>query len=264
MPGGGAPAPPTSSRPSGERRSTWIERLPLFRPAQNSDFPDGASGHRLASRPPPIWSKRITSAPSWASVIPPSGAATNAEPSITRRSASGWCAHGRTPTKRQSSTCSARSTAVTCERRWTSAAVAPLDLEARAQRVALEHRAGVVGRVPAEDRDEAGRRPRGLIGGERDRVAAVDEPLPVRGARGVEVRHRDVERHARERGRGVHDVTAVQVALASPRGPGRRASRGRSPRRRPAARRPRGRRRRPPRRPPRRSARRAAGASGSA
>src|SRR6478735_1942385 len=39
--------------------------------------------------PPPTASKRITSAPSWASVMPPRGAATNAEPSTTRRPSSG-------------------------------------------------------------------------------------------------------------------------------------------------------------------------------
>src|SRR5687768_10003868 len=73
------------SRPRGERRSTATDRLPLFIPAQNRLCPSFVTGQRLASRPPPIGSKRITSAPSWASVIPPSGAATNAEPSTTRR-----------------------------------------------------------------------------------------------------------------------------------------------------------------------------------
>src|SRR3954452_8673759 len=39
--------------------------------------------------PPPTASKRITSAPSWARVMPPRGAATNDEPSTTRRPSSG-------------------------------------------------------------------------------------------------------------------------------------------------------------------------------
>ena len=57
--------------------------------------------------------------------------------------------------------------------------LAQLELEPRAQRVALEHRRGVVGSVPAEDRHQPGQRPRGLGGGERDRVPAVDEPALV-------------------------------------------------------------------------------------
>jgi len=43
------------------------------------------SGHLRASIPPRMGSKRMTSAPSCARVIPPSGAATKAEASITRR-----------------------------------------------------------------------------------------------------------------------------------------------------------------------------------
>src|SRR6478609_11166408 len=39
--------------------------------------------------PPPTASKRITSAPSWARVMPPRGAATKAEPSTTRRPSRG-------------------------------------------------------------------------------------------------------------------------------------------------------------------------------
>ena len=39
--------------------------------------------------PPPTWSNRMTSAPSWANVMPPDGAATNAVPSMTRSPSSG-------------------------------------------------------------------------------------------------------------------------------------------------------------------------------
>ena len=78
----------TSSWPSALRTSTASDRLPLFIPAQNRLWPSGVSGQRWKSMPPPMLSKRMTSAPSWASVIPPSGAATNADPSITRRPSS--------------------------------------------------------------------------------------------------------------------------------------------------------------------------------
>lgn len=61
-----------------------IDRFPLFRPAQNKLFPAAVTGQRLRSSPPPIGSKRMTSAPICASVMPPSGAATNADPSTTR------------------------------------------------------------------------------------------------------------------------------------------------------------------------------------
>jgi len=44
--------------------STAIERLPLFMPAQNIEAPFAATGQRAWSSPPPIGSKRITSAPS--------------------------------------------------------------------------------------------------------------------------------------------------------------------------------------------------------
>src|SRR5690606_16876168 len=65
------------------------DRLPLFIPAQNRLVPSGVHGQRWKSIPPPTLSKRITSAPSWASVIPPSGAATNADPSTTRSPSNG-------------------------------------------------------------------------------------------------------------------------------------------------------------------------------
>ena len=48
----------------------------------------GCTGQRWKSMPPPMSSKRMTSAPSWASVMPPSGAATKADPSTTRRPSS--------------------------------------------------------------------------------------------------------------------------------------------------------------------------------
>ncbi len=65
------------------------ERLPLFSPAQYRLSPLGASGHRVVSGAPPSGSILMTSAPSWASVIPPSGAATNEETSMIRRLARG-------------------------------------------------------------------------------------------------------------------------------------------------------------------------------
>src|SRR5882757_10703468 len=49
--------------------------------------PSLVMGQRSLSSPPLMSSKRITSAPSWASVMPPSGAAMNAEPSTMRRPA---------------------------------------------------------------------------------------------------------------------------------------------------------------------------------
>src|SRR5262249_60099744 len=70
-------------------KSRVTDRLPLFRPAQYRLAPDGASGHRVTSAAPPTGSTRTTSAPSWASVMPPSGAATNEEISTIRSPASG-------------------------------------------------------------------------------------------------------------------------------------------------------------------------------
>ena len=63
--------------------------LALFRPVQYRLVPDGASGQRVMSGPPPTGSTRMTSAPSWARVSPPSGAATKLETSTTRSPASG-------------------------------------------------------------------------------------------------------------------------------------------------------------------------------
>ena len=57
--------------------------MPLFRPCQKRLRSSSVTGQRARSSPPPTGSKRITSAPSWASVMPPSGAATYADPSIT-------------------------------------------------------------------------------------------------------------------------------------------------------------------------------------
>ena len=74
----------TSSRPSSELRSIWIERFPLLRPAQKRLLPSRLTGQRPRSRPPPMGSKRITSAPSCAIAMPPRGAATNADPSMIR------------------------------------------------------------------------------------------------------------------------------------------------------------------------------------
>ena len=65
------------------------ERLPLFSPAQYRLFPSGESGQRVVSGAPPGGSILMTSAPSCARVIPPSGAATNDETSMIRSPASG-------------------------------------------------------------------------------------------------------------------------------------------------------------------------------
>ncbi len=51
--------------------------------------PPGANGQRLASMLPPRGSMRITSAPSWAKVMPPNGAAMKADTSTTRSPANG-------------------------------------------------------------------------------------------------------------------------------------------------------------------------------
>src|SRR3954470_15118732 len=48
------------------------------------EVPLSCSGQRRTSVAPPIGSTRMTSAPSWARVIPPSGAATKLETSRTR------------------------------------------------------------------------------------------------------------------------------------------------------------------------------------
>ena len=73
-----------NSLPSGLRISTAIDRFPLFIPAQKWLCPLSATGQRFASNPPSIRSKRITSAPICANVIPANGTATNADPSTTR------------------------------------------------------------------------------------------------------------------------------------------------------------------------------------
>ena len=74
----------TISCPSGVVMSTAMLRLPLLSPAQNRLRPFSVTGHRSFSRPPRIRSKRMTSAPICASVMPASGAATNAAPSTIR------------------------------------------------------------------------------------------------------------------------------------------------------------------------------------
>jgi hypothetical protein len=51
--------------------------------------PDGASGHLVVSATPPTGSTWTTSVPSWASVMPPSGAATTPDIALSRRPASG-------------------------------------------------------------------------------------------------------------------------------------------------------------------------------
>ena len=68
------------SRARGVFMSIAIDRLPLLSPAQNRLWPSFVTGQRPASRPPSSRSKRITSAPICASVIPASGTATKAEP----------------------------------------------------------------------------------------------------------------------------------------------------------------------------------------
>ncbi len=65
------------------------DRLPLFSPVQYKLVPDGASGQRPTSAPPPTGSTLITSAPSCAKVKPPSGAATKLETSRTVSPSSG-------------------------------------------------------------------------------------------------------------------------------------------------------------------------------
>src|ERR1700677_703487 len=76
-------------RPAGSLKLMVTDRLPLFRLVQYRLVPDGASGQRFRSAPPPTGSILITSAPSWARVRPPSGAATKLEISRTVRPSSG-------------------------------------------------------------------------------------------------------------------------------------------------------------------------------
>ena len=73
------------------------ERLPLLSPAQYRLPPLGASGQRVVSGAPPSGSILMTSAPSWASVIPPSGAATKEETSMIRSPASGPSSESMSP-----------------------------------------------------------------------------------------------------------------------------------------------------------------------
>ena len=164
-------------------------------PAQKRLLPSSVTGQRFRSSPPPIGSKRITSAPSCARVIPPRGAATKAEPSTTRMPVQN--SHRReplspqaiNPTKLQSST-SSDLTAPEAVGLHPSTQVhqapapvermRPLDAEVGREDVALEHRSEVVATTPGDDRDQIRNRSRGLRCGDRDRVAAVDEPAPMR------------------------------------------------------------------------------------
>ena len=96
--------------------------------------------------------------------------------------------HASTATKRQSSTSASsprrgagHARAQVQQPAAARQRLAALELDPRAQRVALEHRRGVVAGVPAEDRHERRQRARRLPGGQPDRVAAVDEPAAVGG-----------------------------------------------------------------------------------
>src|SRR5216684_675158 len=83
---------PNRRRPSASRKLSVTDRLPLFSAVQYRLVPDVASGHRPTSGPPPSGSILITSAPSWARVMPPSGAAMKLETSSTVRPSSGAAA----------------------------------------------------------------------------------------------------------------------------------------------------------------------------
>src|SRR5487761_79169 len=80
----------TTSRPASDLKSTAIDRLALFMPVHIKLVPDGASGQRPTSAAPPSGSILMTSAPSCASVMPPSGAATKLEISTSRRPSSNF------------------------------------------------------------------------------------------------------------------------------------------------------------------------------
>ena len=156
-------------------------------------------------RPPPMGSKRITSAPSWASVIPPSGAATKAEPSTTRRpvqDAAGIYATTATnaPVQhRRRVGVGALSADQRAQRRPARPDAVMLDAQLGAQDVALEHRSAGARSPPTRRSWPAPGMARvGVRGGDRDGVTAVDQAPAVGAAGRVGVRGGDVERQARQ------------------------------------------------------------------
>ena len=209
----------STSCPRSERRSTWIERLPLLRPAQNRLVPllvhrpagavEAAAdrveaddvGAQLGQRHAAERRGDVRRALDHAHALEDP---VHAAPSLVVA----WPLVSRSPRSRASRAparaSSSRRSAVTRIRRSTRPASRPvelvrrLDLDRGREHVALEHRPEVVAPAPGDDRRDRRQRPAQVRGRDRDRVPAVDQPPPVQAAAGVGVRLGDVERQPRQ------------------------------------------------------------------
>ena len=208
----------TSSRPAVGAQVDAQRALALVQPGPEQRLParaPAASG--VWSRPPPRSSKRITSAPSWASVMPPSGAATNAEPSTTvRPSRIPVMASGpRAASRERRARSSPSPVAGVRTRRWTRPPSASGSQLGDLDRACAAGRPRTIGPRWSQDSHarivaRSGSARVDVRGGDADDVAAVDEPLAVGAGARVGVRVARLSESARELGRGGHGLRRLR------------------------------------------------------
>ena len=173
------------SRPSSERRSISIERLPFCRPDQNRLSPSRRQRPALPVQPA---AGRVEADDVRAELRERHARRRRGDERRAldhAHAVENSLAHAIAPTSRQSRTASSAPSARCADTSMRSVTRPPpagqrlgvLEMHRAAQHVALEDRREVVAVMPADDRHEVGQRLGEVRGGDADRVAAVDEAL---------------------------------------------------------------------------------------